>query len=271
MNQKENFTNLLRAAEMSTAVAEGVSAFSEMLRKIIGDAVDGLIKAAQANDLNVDTCDGAYQLEAAIYSWLKSASREPHLFEMAELIGQAIAAGEPPAATPSADDSPDEQIVERSVHPFEQFVASGEPVSNLSAHANSDSGPGFVYEHGLHIEKLANGDLCLRIANCEYVADPQHRRRLEAILYQWGVSEEYFEDKTPEQQAAIEVAAKIRAITTHVERSSALMANLVEPNPGVCHLQDIADVWPMLEEAGGPEIDDKLAYDLLYGLLVREQ
>lgn len=162
---------------------------------------------------------------------------------------------------------------ETQVISFIQFQASRVRVENL-AEALPDgctyegSNPGFVYEGGVYIEQVDANTLSLLIYRDEYTGINVRRSTLEAILYQWGLGELFWVDNTPEQSTAKAAADAIFKFATLEQTNDAILRHLFEPLPGVCRLQDVADVWTILaENATSPDVDSAIAYELLRGLV----
>lgn len=324
MTETTNFGHFALATEENPALelAKGV-------RKIIGESVDGLIKAVRGHDLQIDACDGAYKVEAAIYEWIKSANPDHPAFVIAEELGRAHEAGERPLAslTPARMVSPVDRLVTAAwsaedrlgvviecdnedhggaaeddvaaflelrealkpfpharnseqggvgsphLTPFEQFVASGRAVTDLSKFVPDvvQGRAGILYDAGLYIEREVLGTLYLRLGNQEFAEVPAaNQRRLEAILYEWSVADGTRKDVSKEQSAASEAAHYICGFTTIESRTRATLAQLQELTPGVCHVQDIADVWTILDKVAAEGTNLDLAYELMRGLLALE-
>lgn len=156
---------------------------------------------------------------------------------------------------------------------FHQFQASRERVENLADVLPENcvyeaSNPGYVYEGGVYIEEQSDGRVSLLIYRDEYVALPHRLATLEAILYQWALGELFWVDNTPEQSTAKATAEAIFKFTTLQQTNEAIDKHLLEPLEGVCRLQDVADVWPLLAaNTTAPVIDLDVAYELLRGLV----
>lgn len=319
MTETTNFGRFALATEENPALelAKGV-------RKTIGESVDGLIKAVRGHDLQIDACDGAYKVEAAIYEWIKSANPDHPAFVIAEELGRAHEAGERPLAslTPAKMVSPVDRLIAAawaaedrlgvviecdnedhggaaeddvaaflelrealkpfphprnseqggvgSPHatPFEQFVASGREVSDLSAFVPDvvRGQAGFLYDAGLYIER--HNGLYLRLGNQEFVDVPfANKHLLEAILYEWSVADGARKDESREQSAASKAAHHICSFTTQEQRTRATLTNLRELTPGVCRVQGIADAWTILDQVAEEGTNLELAYELMRGLL----
>jgi len=163
--------------------------------------------------------------------------------------------------------------VENEEMSFIQFQASRERVANLAdvlpeAIGYEGANPGYVYKDGLYIEETSSSTLSLLIYRHEYIALPERAYMLEAILYQWALGELFWIDNTAEQSTAKAAAEAIFKLTTIEQASDAMTRALVEPMPGVCRLQDVADVWPILDShATSPDVDLDVAYELLRGLV----
>lgn len=154
--------------------------------------------------------------------------------------------------------------------PFETFIASGRAVESLAEHVPDmmEGQPGIIYDQGLYIEKHESGNFYLALGNTEFAdVPPVNRRRLEAILYQWAISEQILEDSSAEQAVAARAAEAIALFSMYQARVRATQCNLQELTPGVCHVQDIADAWPILNEGAGGKADLDVAYELMCGLL----
>lgn len=80
-------TNFKRCVEDAP---EGTYEDAKKLNEVIGDAVDKLMRDIRALGLNADACDGAFALEAALYSYVKQFNRDCALFPMAEDFGVAM-------------------------------------------------------------------------------------------------------------------------------------------------------------------------------------
>lgn len=82
-----NFDHYAACAE---SAPDGLYLQTKIVRALIGDAVDRLIRDARALGLRADNCDGAHALEVAIYEWLRAANPENYEFDTAEGFGAAL-------------------------------------------------------------------------------------------------------------------------------------------------------------------------------------
>lgn len=80
-------TNFKRCAEEAP---EGTYDEAKSLNDAIGNAVDQLIRDIRALGLKADTCDRAFALEAAIYTYVKQSNPDCSLFAMAEGFGASM-------------------------------------------------------------------------------------------------------------------------------------------------------------------------------------
>jgi hypothetical protein len=77
---------------------------------------------------------------------------------------------------------------------FEQFQATGNDVDNVNFITGFDGvKPGRVYHSGLYIEKEPDGRFFLCIANADWLVTADKLPELEKHLYEFGISEGYFE------------------------------------------------------------------------------
>lgn len=330
MSEKESFGHFARGVEpdVSANHREAIQVALQV-RENIGSATDALIKSIRQLGLGVDVCDGAYQVEASIYAWIKKANPGHPGFAIAEALGRAEQAGRasqlqtslaPSLMGPAVDklkaaawaaedrlgvlvesdnedhggageddlaafhalrealkpfgSRPGERVMPevppKVLSPFEEFLATGREVSDLSMFVPDvvSGQAGYLYDQGRYIERQVDGKLYLRLGNEEFSDVPQaNKRRLEAILYVWAVSDGSRRDASKEFSAAAEAAHYICSFTTAEKRTQALLANLRELRPRACHVQDIADAWPILDMAAQKGTDLNLAYELMCGLL----
>lgn len=299
MCEKERFAHFARGVEPGApANLQDSLQTARAVRGSIGEAVDTLIKSMRDMGLDVDACDGAYQVEAALYAWIKKANPGHPGLAIAEANGRADSEGRkpvrkaPPAASTVAPEvawEAEDRIGEapkplpaeaaprqgegNAPTPFEQFVASGREVSDLSEFVPDvvKGRAGILYDAGRYIEQETLGTLYLRLGNQEFAEVPAaNRRRLEAILYAWAVSDGAVSAGGKEQRAASEAAHYICSFAHPDALARATKANLQELTPGICHMQDVADVWPILDKVADEGTNLELAYELTCGLLALE-
>lgn len=263
MSEKESFGHFARGVEPDVSANHSEAIQVAMnVRESIGEAVDALIKSMRNFGLDVDVCDGAYQVEADIYAWIKKANPGHSGFVIAEALGRAEQEGRASQPRDSA-----------TLTPYEQFLATAREVPDLSMFVPDvvKGRAGYLYDQGHYIEREADGKLYLRLGNQEFAEVPQaNQRRLEAILYVWAVADGSRKDESKEYAAAAEAAHHICSFTTAEKRTRESLANLRELRLGVCHMQDIADAWPVLDKAAAEGADLNLAYELMCGLLALE-
>lgn len=143
---------------------------------------------------------------------------------------------------------------------LESFRNSRRRSANLAADMPfmaAPDAPGWIYAGDLFIED--NGATACLTIGAQSWAMPSHLvGDLEAVLYQWALGEDYWEDTEEEQRAGTEAAAAIaewsRANGKGQAFALAMIRNASRANAGICHLQDVCDVWAFLdcsEEAAG--------------------
>ena len=78
---------LKACADMAPA---GTYEDAKALNEVIGDAVDNLMRELRALGLKADNCDRAFELEAAIYAYVKASNPGGTIFTTAEGFGDAM-------------------------------------------------------------------------------------------------------------------------------------------------------------------------------------
>lgn len=87
MNTKAALEKFKRCADDAP---EGMHTEAKELNSVIGETCDNLIKEIRALGLKSDTCDLIYEVEAAIYNYVKRSNPESTLFALAEGFGSAM-------------------------------------------------------------------------------------------------------------------------------------------------------------------------------------
>jgi len=64
---------------------------AKQLNNVVGNACDQLMKDIRALGLKADACDLIFEVEAAIYDYVKRSNPESSLFPVAEGFGSAMA------------------------------------------------------------------------------------------------------------------------------------------------------------------------------------
>lgn len=69
---------------------EGTYEEAKKLNDVIGNAVDDLMGAIKDLGLKADNCDRAFELEAAIYDYVKRSNPESTIFPVSEGFGSSM-------------------------------------------------------------------------------------------------------------------------------------------------------------------------------------
>lgn len=80
-------SNFKRCAEEAP---EGTYEEAKCLNNVIGGAVDQLMRDLRAMGLNADASDRAFELEAAIYAYVKQSNPDATVFPVSEGFGSSM-------------------------------------------------------------------------------------------------------------------------------------------------------------------------------------
>lgn len=72
---------------------EGTYADAKALNVVIGDAVESFMREVRALGLKADSCDRVFDLEAAMYEYVKRSNPDHTMFPVSEGFGTAMEAG----------------------------------------------------------------------------------------------------------------------------------------------------------------------------------
>lgn len=148
---------------------------------------------------------------------------------------------------------------------LESFRNSRRRSANLAAdmpYLAAPDAPGWIFAGDLFIED-DGATACLTVGADSWAMPSHLLGDLEAVLYQWALGEGYWEDTEEEQRAGTEAAAAIaewsRANSMGQDFALAMIRNASRANAGVCHLQDVADIWAFLEDCPEDAAEDAYA------------
>lgn len=80
-------TNFKRCAEDAP---EGIYEEAKRLNEVIGGAVDQLMRDLREMGLKADSCDRAFELEAAMYAYVKQSNPDATVFLISEGFGSSL-------------------------------------------------------------------------------------------------------------------------------------------------------------------------------------
>lgn len=87
MNDRKSLLNFKDCAE---SAPEGCYDQAKQIHDLIGDACDELMRGLRAIGLKADACDAAFDLEAAIYAYVRKSNPDNPVFPVAEGFGEAM-------------------------------------------------------------------------------------------------------------------------------------------------------------------------------------
>ena len=131
---------------------------------------------------------------------------------------------------------------------LETFRNTRQRVDNIGRAIACDycDAPGYVYTDDLYIRDNDDGTFTLQLCRDEWTMPAHLIGDLEAMLYQWAVGEDFFDDMSRAQIVGTTAAAKIAAWCRDngrgQEMNLAFIANASRANAAVCHLQDVCDI-----------------------------